>query len=167
MPVRSTRSHAQGRDGAPRISQGQTAETIAIGSELLRGGSLDTNSMFVAERLGELGIEVKFKSIVGDEEDAMANTIAAAVARVDLLIITGGLGPTVDDRTREAVARVTGRPLRRSRPALQMVRDGSQPGGGVPVLGNCGRRSFHAARWCSETRLGPPLAFGCHGSAAS
>jgi len=88
-------------------------EIIAVGSELLIGGRLDTNSLFLSERLGALGIEVRFKSIVGDSEDDIVAVLTTAARRVDIVILTGGLGPTSDDRTRQAVARAVGRPLRR------------------------------------------------------
>jgi nicotinamide-nucleotide amidase len=88
-------------------------EIIAIGSELLIGGRLDTNSLFLCERLGALGVDVRFKSVVGDEEDDIAAVLRTAARRADIVILTGGLGPTCDDCTRQAVARVTGRLLRR------------------------------------------------------
>ncbi len=89
------------------------AEILAIGSELLLGGRPDTNSLFLADELAALGIEVRFKTVVGDEEADIAAAIRTAARRAGVVVMTGGLGPTVDDRTRQAVARVTGRPLRR------------------------------------------------------
>ena len=94
------------------------AETIAIGSELLVGGRSDSNSLFVTEALGRLGIEVRFKSIVGDDLADMVQVLKTAVSRAGVVIITGGLGPTVDDCTREAVAQATGRRLARRKAAL-------------------------------------------------
>ena len=88
-------------------------EIIAVGSELLIGGRLDTNSIFLSERLGALGIEVRFKSVVGDSEDDIVAVLTTAARRADIVILTGGLGPTRDDCTRHAVARAVGRPLRR------------------------------------------------------
>ncbi|HKN85735.1 MAG TPA: competence/damage-inducible protein A [Nitrospiraceae bacterium] len=88
-------------------------EIIAVGSELLIGGRLDTNSLFLSERLGALGIEVRFKSIVGDSEDDLVAVLTTAARRADIVILTGGLGPTSDDCTRQAIARAVGRPLRR------------------------------------------------------
>lgn len=94
------------------------AETIAIGSELLVGGMLDSNSLFVAEQLGTLGLDLRFKTVVGDAVADIAAVIRVAAKRADVVVMTGGLGPTVDDRTRDAVAKVTGRPLRRHPEAL-------------------------------------------------
>ena len=95
------------------------AEIIAIGSELLLGGRLDTNSLFLTDELAGLGVEVRRKTAVGDEEAEIADAIGAAARRVDVVVMTGGLGPTVDDRTRQAVARVTNCPLRRDAEALK------------------------------------------------
>ncbi len=95
-----------------------TAETIAIGSELLLGGRLDTNSLFIADRLAACGIELRYKTIVGDELSDIAAVIKTAARRACVVIITGGLGPTIDDLTREAVAQVTGNRLGRRKAAL-------------------------------------------------
>jgi nicotinamide-nucleotide amidase len=80
------------------------AEIIAAGSEMLTSARIDTNSLYLTERLNELGIEVVGKAIVGDDRARMANMVEGALARADLLIVTGGLGPTEDDVTRDAVA---------------------------------------------------------------
>ena len=94
------------------------AETIAVGSELLVGGRSDSNSLFITEALGRLGVEVRFKSIVGDDLADMVQVLKTAVSRAGVVIMTGGLGPTVDDCTREAVAKATGRRLARRKAAL-------------------------------------------------
>jgi nicotinamide-nucleotide amidase len=85
-----------------------TAEIIAVGSELLGSTRLDTNSLFLADRLSSLGIVLRGKSVVGDDRQAIAEVFAQALARVDLVILTGGLGPTDDDLTREAVSSALG-----------------------------------------------------------
>lgn len=97
------------------------AETIAIGSELLIGGRSDSNSLFITEALGRLGIEVRFKSIVGDDLADMVQVLKTAVSRAGVVIMTGGLGPTVDDCTREAVVKATGRRLARRKAALEGI----------------------------------------------
>ena len=89
-----------------------TAEIIAVGSELLTPFRSDTNSLFLTARLNELGIEVRRKSIVGDDPADLGSAVTGALARVDLLVICGGLGPTDDDLTRETVAGVLGMTLR-------------------------------------------------------
>jgi nicotinamide-nucleotide amidase len=104
------------------------AETVAIGSELLVGGRSDGNSLFIADLLGASGIEVRFKSIVGDDQADIVNALTAAVQRAGVIIMTGGLGPTVDDCTREAVAKAIGRKLVRRKEALEGMTVGSAPG---------------------------------------
>lgn len=81
------------------------AEIIAVGSELLTPYRQDTNSLFLTERLNGLGVEVTFKTIVGDSLPNLSQTAKLAIARSDIVIFVGGLGPTEDDLTREAVAR--------------------------------------------------------------
>ena len=95
------------------------AEIIAIGTELLIGGRSDFNSLFLAEELGKLGITVRFKSVVGDERQDIVAAIQTAVKRAQVIVMTGGLGPTVDDCTREAVAYATGHRLGRRKEALE------------------------------------------------
>ena len=95
------------------------AETIAIGTELLIGGRSDSNSLFLADELGTLGIAVRFKSVVGDERQDIVTAIHTAVKRAQVIIMTGGLGPTVDDCTRESVAYATGHRLGRRKDALE------------------------------------------------
>ena len=94
------------------------AETIAVGSELLLGGRTDSNSLFITEELSRLGVEVRFKSVVGDGQADIVNALKTAVGRAKVIVMTGGLGPTVDDRTREAVAQAAGRKLARRKEAF-------------------------------------------------
>ena len=95
------------------------AEIIAVGSELLLGGRTDSNSLLITEELASLGIEVRFKSIVGDDRADIIGVLKAAVSRAGIIIVTGGLGPTVDDCTREAIAAAAGRKLSRRREAFE------------------------------------------------
>jgi len=88
------------------------AEIIAVGSELLTPLYQDTNSLFLTERLNSLGIEVRFKTVVGDRADDLATALREALSRSPLIILTGGLGPTEDDLTRGVVSGVLRRPLR-------------------------------------------------------
>jgi nicotinamide-nucleotide amidase len=87
------------------------AAIVAVGSELLTPSKLDTNSLHITEQLNQLGIDVIAKAVVGDSRDELALVVTAMLARVDLLILCGGLGPTDDDVTREAVAAALHRPL--------------------------------------------------------
>jgi len=94
------------------------AEIIAVGSELLLGGRTDSNSLLITEELASLGIEVRFKSIVGDDRADIVRALKVAASRAGIIIMTGGLGPTVDDCTREAIAAAAGRTLSRRKEAF-------------------------------------------------
>ncbi len=98
-----------------------TAEIIAIGSELLLGVTIDTNSAYLARQLATVGALVVRKSIVGDNKEHIATAINEARQRADIVICTGGLGPTLDDVTREAVAHACGRPLEFHQPLLDQI----------------------------------------------
>lgn len=87
------------------------AEILAIGTEILFGQIVDTNSPWIASHLPALGIDIYFISTVGDNKGRMVETIKRAWQRCDLIITTGGLGPTEDDVTREAIAEFLGEPL--------------------------------------------------------
>ena len=87
------------------------AEIVAIGSELLLGQIVDTNSAWIAQRLTDLGVNLFYKTIVGDNPGRMKDALSRALERSDIVITSGGLGPTQDDLTREVVAEVTGRKL--------------------------------------------------------
>ena len=87
------------------------AQIVAVGSEMLTPFRVDTNSLLITERLNAIGIEVRVKSVVGDRRDDLAGVLQAALASVDLVVVTGGLGPTDDDLTREVVAEVLDQPL--------------------------------------------------------
>ena len=87
------------------------AEIVAIGSELLLGQIVDTNSAWMAKKLTEVGVDLYFKTVVGDNPDRMREVLARALSRADVVITSGGLGPTKDDITREIIADVTKRKL--------------------------------------------------------
>lgn len=87
------------------------AEIIAVGSELLTPQRLDTNSLYLTDQLNSLGVEVHRKSVIGDDREMLACEIRQSLTRSEIVIITGGLGPTEDDVTRDAVAEALGRPL--------------------------------------------------------
>ncbi|HXW91807.1 MAG TPA: competence/damage-inducible protein A [Terriglobales bacterium] len=90
------------------------AEIIAIGSELLTPFRQDTNSLYLTERLNDVGVEVIFKTIVGDTREHLVQVACVALSRADIVLFMGGLGPTEDDCTREAVAEALGLELRRN-----------------------------------------------------
>ena len=84
---------------------------ITIGSELLNGKMVDTNSVYMAEELNKYGIEIAAKIVAGDTIDDILNAIEFADKTADLIITTGGLGPTIDDLTRDAISKYTGKEL--------------------------------------------------------
>ena len=88
-----------------------SAEIVAIGSELLTPTKTDTNSLWLTARLNDIGIDVKLKTIVGDDEARLEETLGDAIRRSDIVITTGGLGPTEDDITRQCSAKAIGRSL--------------------------------------------------------
>jgi nicotinamide-nucleotide amidase len=89
------------------------SEIIAVGSEMLTPHRQDTNSLYLTEKLNSIGVTVDFKTIVGDRRKDLVNAIRGALARVDIILLMGGLGPTEDDLTREAVAESLSLTLRR------------------------------------------------------
>ena len=99
------------------------AEIVAIGSELLLGQIVDTNSAWMAQRLAEIGVNLFYKTIVGDNAGRMREIISQALERSDVVITSGGIGPTEDDLTREIVAEVTARPLILDPDLLQQIEE--------------------------------------------
>jgi len=89
------------------------SEIIAVGSELLTPFRQDTNSLYLTEKLNEIGVGVAFKTIVGDRKRDLVNAVRTALSRADILAVMGGLGPTEDDLSREAVAEALGVEIRR------------------------------------------------------
>jgi nicotinamide-nucleotide amidase len=88
---------------------GYNAEIIAVGSELLTASKLDTNSLWLTDQLNALGVEVVQKGVVGDDRARLTDAIRGALARAGIVVVTGGLGPTEDDLTRDAAAAALGR----------------------------------------------------------
>lgn len=109
--------------GSPAEVRLSRAEIIAVGTELLTPFRSDTNSLFLTARLNDLGIEVRRKSIVGDDVADLAPAVREALERADLLVVCGGLGPTDDDRTRETVAEVLGLHLTEDRAIVERLKD--------------------------------------------
>ena len=96
-------------------------EIVTIGTELLLGHVIDTNSSWISEQLAESGIDCNFQTKVGDNQERMVLALRSALARADAVIVSGGLGPTQDDITREAIAEVMGVPLQRRSDVLALV----------------------------------------------
>ncbi|MBN1587907.1 MAG: CinA family protein [Pirellulales bacterium] len=98
------------------------AEVLSIGDELTSGLSLDTNARWLSQQLENLGIGVACHTTVADDLDVMTEAFRTAIRRADVVVATGGLGPTADDLTRDALAATVGRPLVRDDAALQHIR---------------------------------------------
>lgn len=99
------------------------AEILCVGTELLLGDIINTNAAHLARRLAELGIGVHHQSVVGDHPGRLKQALALALSRADLVITSGGLGPTYDDLTRETVAEAFGLPLEKDEAILAHIRD--------------------------------------------
>ena len=112
------------------------AEIVAIGSELLLGQVVDTNSAWMAQRLADLGVNLFYKTIVGDNPGRMGEVISGALERSDVVITSGGIGPTQDDLTREVVAEVTGRKLVLDGHLLEQIRERFQRRGLILTSNN-------------------------------
>jgi nicotinamide-nucleotide amidase len=96
---------------------------IAVGSELLTPFRVDTNSLFITERLNTVGFDVRLKTVVGDNVDELSALLRQALTWADLVVLTGGLGPTADDITRDAVASVFGLPFDEDEATLARIRE--------------------------------------------
>lgn len=112
-----------GPSAVPPLATAPWVELVTIGDELLLGVTTDTNGAYVARRLGELGISVSRRTTTGDDEPAIAAAVGEALARTGRVIVTGGLGPTSDDRTRQAVAALLGRQLGRDEQVAESLRE--------------------------------------------
>jgi nicotinamide-nucleotide amidase len=99
------------------------AEIIAVGSELLTPFRQDTNSLYITEKLNQLGVQVVLKTIVGDSRERLVSVAQHALFRSDIVIFMGGLGPTEDDLTREAVAEALGMELHRDEEILEKLKE--------------------------------------------
>ena len=123
------------------------AEIIAVGSEMLTPTHVDTNSLFITARLNEIGIDLQGKAVAGDDRNVLKAIVSDALVRSDLLILTGGLGPTDDDLTRDVVAELIGRPLEYHAPHFR----GDSAAIRRPRI--CERRkSTGGRRWCPRAR---------------
>jgi nicotinamide-nucleotide amidase len=98
------------------------AEIVTTGTEILLGDIVDTNAAWIAQQLREVGVNLYYKTTVGDNEPRVRGVIEQSMARCDAIIVTGGLGPTVDDITRQAIANATGRSLVLHEGALETLK---------------------------------------------
>ncbi len=109
---------AQSRNGA----NGLSAEIVTTGTEILLGEIVDTNAAWMAQQLREAGINLYYKTTVGDNEARVRGVIELGLTRSDVILVSGGLGPTKDDITRQAIAAATGRPLELRAEAVETLK---------------------------------------------
>ena len=97
------------------------AEIVAVGTELLLGQIANTNAQYLSQKLAEIGVDVYYHSVVGDNAQRIRDVLQRARSRSELIILTGGLGPTEDDLTKDVVAELIGRPLVEHRPSMEKI----------------------------------------------
>ena len=100
----------------------RSCELIAVGTELLLGEIVNTDGAYIASRLKDVGVNAYYQTVVGDNPDRLASVLREAASRSDVIITTGGLGPTYDDLTKEVICRVFGRKLVRDEESLEHIR---------------------------------------------
>ena len=100
----------------------QTAEILCVGTELLLGDIVNTNAAFLSRQLAELGINVYHHSVVGDNPKRLKDAFSLALSRADMVITSGGLGPTKDDLTKETAAEFFGLPMELHSESLQSIK---------------------------------------------
>ena len=105
------------------------AEILSVGTELLMGQIANTDAQYISRRLAELGVTIYRQSTVGDNPGRLAESLAQALSRCDLVITTGGLGPTADDLTKETVAEYFGLPMEMHQPSLDRLMERLRAGG--------------------------------------
>ena len=118
------------------------AEIIAVGTELLLGQIANTNAQFLSEKLASIGINVYYHTVVGDNNKRLQQAIEVAEGRADMLIFTGGLGPTKDDLTKETIASSLAEELVYDEKALASISDYFKRTGREFTENNKSRRSF-------------------------
>jgi len=109
--------------GETQPASGLIAEIVTTGTEILLGDIVDTNAAWIAQQLRDAGVNLYFKTTVGDNEERLRGVLEQGIGRSDVIIVTGGLGPTVDDITRQAIANATHRPLRLNEEALATLEE--------------------------------------------
>lgn len=143
----------------------QSAEVIAVGSELLGSSRLDTNSLFISATLARCGIELKAKVVVGDDRGRLRQVFDESLRRADLVLLTGGLGPTDDDLTREAVADALGLPLEEDPGIAERIRQRFERRGlRMPEVNRRQAMVPRGARWLPNANGSAPGLLIHHGA---
>ena len=116
--------------------QPKTAEILCVGTELLMGNTVNTNAAFLARGLAEAGLNLYHQTVVGDNPERLREAVELALSRADVLITTGGLGPTYDDLTKETIARTLGRELVPHEESQRWVEEYFRRRGRIPCPNN-------------------------------
>ena len=99
------------------------AELISVGTEILMGNIVNTNAAYLSRKLAQIGVSVYYQSVVGDNEERLSLAIKQAISRADVVILSGGLGPTQDDLTKEVAAKVLGRTMSLDERSMERIRE--------------------------------------------
>jgi nicotinamide-nucleotide amidase len=135
---------------------------VSTGEELVRGRSLDTNAPFIATELERRGFQIARIVVLGDDPEALAEALLAAAKDSALIVMTGGLGPTADDRTRSAIARVVGEDLVEDKAARRHVEERIRSFGHEPSAAHLNQALFPAGSVVFPNGNGTACGFGCH-----
>ena len=141
-------------------------EILATGDELLTGQLLDTNSTWLMDRLWELGLRVRRKTLVGDDRQDLLSTLRETTGRADLVVMSGGMGPTEDDLTSESVAALLGAPLELHRPSLEALQDRFRRFGRTMTPNNEKQARFPRGAQVIPNRFGTAPGFSIHAGRA-
>lgn len=131
------------------------AEILSVGTELLLGDIVNTDAQFLARELARLGFTVLYHSTVGDNEERLSDLLQTALSRSDLVLTTGGLGPTADDLTKEVCAKVLGIPLVEDAESMRRMEAFSRPAGRRCRRRTASRRFCLRAVLCFATITAP------------
>lgn len=137
-----------------------TVEILSTGDELLTGQVVDTNSAWLMDRLWDLGLMVRRKTLVGDDRSDLRDAIAETTARADVVVMSGGMGPTEDDLTSEAVAALLGVPLELHEPSLRAIEERFRQFGRVITPNNARQARFPRGADVLPNRFGSAPGFG-------
>jgi len=142
------------RNRGSGIIQVMKAEIISIGTELLLGRIVNTNAAYLSAKLAELGIDSYYQMTVGDNSERLVRVIREALVRSDIVILTGGLGPTIDDITMESVARLVKRPLVLNKSVLKDIETRFKSRGFNPPPGNERQAMVPEGAKCLRNKFG-------------
>lgn len=131
-----------------------TVEIICVGTELLLGNIVNTNGAYLAEKCAGMGLSCYYQTVVGDNEKRLSDALKAALDRADIVLLSGGLGPTEDDLTKETTASVMGRPLLMDENCRQKIEAYFEKRGVKPTDNNWKQAMIPQGAFIMENRNG-------------